>query len=88
MTGGPGQVLRPITRSGKPAMTPPNKPAKKGRTQRRGRVSQAAVGQDQCKFVGYGEEIIQKEVKPSGRFGRVYLPPSWVGKNVVIIRLN
>ncbi len=40
------------------------------------------------KFRVYGEEMIEKAVKPSGNSGRVYLPPEWVGKNVKIIRLD
>jgi len=40
------------------------------------------------KFVGYGEEMIHKQVKQSGGSGRIYLPTEWVGKNVKIIRLD
>ena len=40
------------------------------------------------KFRVFGEEMIEKEVKPSGNTGRVYLPPDWVGKNVKIIRVD
>ena len=40
------------------------------------------------KFEAYGEEMIEKEVKPSGKSGRVYLPPEWVGKNVKIILID
>jgi putative transposon-encoded protein len=40
------------------------------------------------KFEVYGEEMIEKEVKPSGNSGRVYLPPDWVGKHVKIIRID
>ena len=35
-----------------------------------------------------GEEMIEKEVKPSGNSGRVYLPLNWVGKYVKIIRID
>jgi hypothetical protein len=41
-----------------------------------------------AKFGVYGVEIIEKEVKPSGNTGRVYLPLNWVGKNVKIIRID
>ena len=41
-----------------------------------------------AKFEVYGEEMIEKEVKPSGNSGRVYLPPDWVGKHVKIIRID
>lgn len=39
-------------------------------------------------FEIYGEEIVEKKVKPSGNSGRVYLPLPWVGSRVKIIRLN
>jgi hypothetical protein len=35
-----------------------------------------------------GEEMIEKEVKTSGKTGRVYLPGNWVGRFVKIIRLD
>ncbi|MCB2185049.1 MAG: DUF2080 family transposase-associated protein [Deltaproteobacteria bacterium] len=41
-----------------------------------------------ARFVSYGEEMIEKEVKQSGPSGRIYLPPEWVGKKVKIIRLD
>ena len=41
-----------------------------------------------AKFRVFGEEMIEKEVKPSGNTGRVYLPPDWVGKHVKIIRMD
>jgi len=40
------------------------------------------------KFEIYGEEVIEKKVKPSGNSGRVYLPPDWVGHHVKIIRIG
>jgi len=40
------------------------------------------------KFGVFGEEMIEKEVKPSGNSGRVYLPLDWVGKHVKIIRID
>jgi putative transposon-encoded protein len=36
----------------------------------------------------YGEEIVEKVVRPSAGSGRVYLPPDWVGCRVKIIRLE
>ena len=36
----------------------------------------------------FGEEMIEKEVKPRGNTGRVYLPSDWVGKLVKIIRID
>ena len=41
-----------------------------------------------AKFGVFGEEMIEKEVKPSGNSGRVYLPLDWVGKHVKIIRID
>jgi hypothetical protein len=40
------------------------------------------------KFEIYGEEMIDKKVRPSGASGRVYLPSDWVDRNVKIIRIN
>ena len=40
------------------------------------------------KFEDFGQEMIEKVVKPAGNSGRVYLPPDWVGKLVKIIRLE
>jgi putative transposon-encoded protein len=40
------------------------------------------------KFEIFGEEMIEKTVKLSGNSGRVYLPPTWVGHNVKIIRID
>ena len=41
-----------------------------------------------AKFGVFGKEMIEKEVKPSGNSGRVYLPSDWVGKHVKIIRID
>ena len=35
-----------------------------------------------------GVEMIEKEVKTSGKTGRVFLPGNWVGRFVKIIRLD
>ncbi|UCF56435.1 MAG: DUF2080 family transposase-associated protein [Deltaproteobacteria bacterium] len=43
---------------------------------------------DKVKFEVYGEEMIEKRVSLSGRSGRIYLPPDWVGHNVKIIRID
>ncbi len=43
---------------------------------------------NKVKFEIYGEEMIEKRVKSSGKSGRVYLPPNWVGHKVKIIRIN
>jgi hypothetical protein len=36
----------------------------------------------------FGEEMIEKRVKTSGKTGRVYLPGDWVGKQVKIVRID
>ena len=40
------------------------------------------------KFVVFGEEMIEKEVKSSGNSGRIYLPLEWVGKFIKVIRID
>lgn len=40
------------------------------------------------KFEVHGTEVLEKQVKQSGNSGRIYLPPTWVGKKVKIIRLD
>ena len=52
------------------------------------RKPDVAVNSPKVKFMVFGEEMIEKEVKPSGNTGRVYLPPDWVGKYVKIIRVD
>ena len=37
-------------------------------------------------FEGY--EVLEKRVKASGNSGRVYLPSSWVGSKVKIVRVS
>jgi putative transposon-encoded protein len=41
-----------------------------------------------AKLTVFGEEVIEKEVRPGGNAGRVYLPLNWVGKIVKIIRTD
>jgi putative transposon-encoded protein len=41
-----------------------------------------------AKFGLFGVEMIEKEVKPKGNTGRIYLPANWVGKLVKIIRID
>ncbi|MGA9538023.1 MAG: DUF2080 family transposase-associated protein [Desulfobacterales bacterium] len=41
-----------------------------------------------AKLTVFGEEVIEKEVRPGGNAGRVYLPLGWVGKLVKIIRTD
>jgi len=39
-------------------------------------------------FRVFGQEMLEKRVKTSGKTGRVYLPGDWVGKQVKIIRID
>lgn len=48
----------------------------------------AEAVKNKVKFEIYGEEMIEKNVKLSGNSGRVYLPPTWIGRNVKIIRID
>jgi hypothetical protein len=50
--------------------------------------SKSAGTSPKAKFGVFGEEMIEKEVKPAGNSGRVYLPLDWVGKHVKIIRVD
>ncbi len=52
------------------------------------RDSAAEAPNRKVKFEIYGEEMIEKRVKSSGNSGRVYLPPTWVGHKVKIIRTD
>jgi hypothetical protein len=47
-----------------------------------------SAGHPKPKCGVFGVEMIEKEVKPRGNTGRVYLPPNWVGKLVKIIRID
>jgi putative transposon-encoded protein len=40
------------------------------------------------KFEIYGEEVIEKKVRPSGASGRVYLPSDWVDRHVKVVRID
>lgn len=40
------------------------------------------------KIVVYGADPMEKKVHRSGSCGRVYLPSSWAGKKVIIIKMN
>ena len=40
------------------------------------------------KFEFYGKELIEKDVRSSGSSGRVYLPPSWIGCKVKIVKID
>mgnify|MGYP001815598735 FL=1 len=53
-----------------------------------GMESQDSRNINKTKFEVFGEEMIEKEVKPSGNSGRVYLPLDWVGMHINIIRID
>lgn len=40
------------------------------------------------KFEFFGQAIIEQTVKPAGTSGRVYLPTTWAGHNVKIVRID
>lgn len=61
--------------------------AKEKRPERKNVLSNGSFNAG-VKFEIYGEEMIEKKVKPSGNSGRVYLPPDWVGHHVKIIRID
>ena len=48
----------------------------------------AATKVGSVKFEVHGAELLTKQVRQSGNSGRIYLPPTWVGKRVKIIRLD
>jgi hypothetical protein len=52
-----------------------------------GNLSEPVVS-PKSKFVVFGEEMLEKEVRHCGKIGRVYLPPDWVDKQVKIIRID
>ena len=43
---------------------------------------------NRVKFEIWGREMIEKSVSISGNSGRVYLPTTWVGRQVKIIRVD
>lgn len=51
-------------------------------------VNELHAAHNSVKFEVFGEEMLEKLVKPSGNSGRVYLPPDWVGSRVKVIRVE
>jgi putative transposon-encoded protein len=49
---------------------------------------QDSGGPSQVKFVVDGVEVVEKTVASNGNCGRIYLPLSWLGKKVKIVRLD
>lgn len=66
-------------------MTTPKKQTR--RKKNRGEPESSPVPA-KTEFRIYGEEMIEKKVKTSGKTGRVYLPGDWVGKQVKIVRID
>jgi putative transposon-encoded protein len=55
-------------------------------TEAEDRLSTEEEQRGSVKFEVMGVEVLAKQVKQSGNSGRIYLPPTWVGKKVKIIR--
>lgn len=36
----------------------------------------------------FGEEVLEKCVKPSGSSGKIYLPSEWIGRRVKVVKLE
>ncbi len=49
---------------------------------------QISAAHNTVKFEIFGEEMLEKTVQQSGRSGRIYLPPDWVGRRIKVIRLE
>ena len=51
--------------------------------------SQAPMGVNKNKvtFETFAEEVIEKIVMQQGTSGRIYVPPSWVGFKVKVVRI-
>jgi hypothetical protein len=50
---------------------------------------QEAFAQAQpTRFTIWGSEAKQKQVTRSGKSGRIYLPASWVGKTVMVVKVD
>jgi putative transposon-encoded protein len=43
---------------------------------------------NRVRFEVYGQEMLEKMVRASGNSGRVYLPTTWVGCQVKIVRVD
>jgi putative transposon-encoded protein len=63
-------------------------PKQQTRKKKDGGESESSPVPAKTEFRIYGEEMIEKKVKTSGKTGRVYLPGDWVGKQVKIVRID
>ena len=67
----------------------PETPVKKlGLEQNTLNIVAESVEDQPSEFKVIGFEMFDREVKQSGNTGRVYLPKSWIGKRVKIIRVS
>lgn len=73
-----------VVLSGPEMITPKQQTPKK----KNGGEPEASLVPAKTEFRIYGEEMIEKRVKTSGKTGRVYLPGDWVGKQVKIVRID
>ncbi|MBN2126118.1 MAG: DUF2080 family transposase-associated protein [Deltaproteobacteria bacterium] len=55
---------------------------------RKGRKTSLPVLIGRVRFELYGEAMIEKTVGLSGKTGRIYVPPEWVGHQVKIIKID
>jgi hypothetical protein len=51
-------------------------------------IEDPSIISSKVRFEVFGEEILVRKVKISGKSGRAYMPPEWVGKQVKIIRID
>lgn len=56
-------------------------------SQKRKSLNNDKVGRT-VKIELYGKDMIEKTVGTSGKTGRIYLPPEWVGHQVLIVRVD
>lgn len=50
--------------------------------------NEARAARNMVKLEIFGEEMLEKWVKPSGTSGKIYLPPDWIGRWVKVIRVE
>ncbi|WP_319526327.1 DUF2080 family transposase-associated protein [uncultured Desulfosarcina sp.] len=63
-------------------------PEQQTRQKKNGDESATSPTPAKTEFRIFGEEMIEKRVKTSGKTGRIYLPGDWVGKQVKIVRID
>jgi len=63
-------------------------PKQQPRPRKNGGEPETTAMPAKTEFRIFGEEMIEKRVKTSGKTGRIYLPGDWVGKQVKIVRID